>query len=184
MQVYPSGWIGFTTSPSKASGRGTGSSYNTCRERARTAECDHQRDSRGGVGRHRALDNPAEQVKFMSNQVQEVLGYTVEQWMTAPGLWALIVHPDDRSRFVQDAIEIFGSDRGSGSHEYRCLTKDGRTVRLESHASVVACPLSPTNEPDSLSRHPGLPIPATAREWTRRDLRQPEIEDFERVRRP
>jgi PAS domain S-box-containing protein len=82
-------------------------------------------------------DNPAKQVKFMSNQVEEMLGYPVEQWMTAPGLWPLIVHPDDRSRFVREATEIFASDKGFGSHQYRCLTKDGRTVWLESHASVI-----------------------------------------------
>jgi PAS domain S-box-containing protein len=82
-------------------------------------------------------DNPAKQVKFISKRVEEMLGYAVEQWMTPPGLWPLIVHPDDRSQFVRDAIEIFTSDRGSGSHEYRCLTKDGRTVWLESHASAI-----------------------------------------------
>jgi PAS domain S-box-containing protein len=82
-------------------------------------------------------DNPAKQVKFMSNQVEEMLGYAVEEWITAPGLWPLIVHPDDRSRFVREAIEIFGSDKGSGSHQYRCLTKAGRTVWLESHASAI-----------------------------------------------
>jgi PAS domain S-box-containing protein len=82
-------------------------------------------------------DNPAKQVKFISKQVEEMLGYAVEQWMTPPGLWPLIVHPDDRSQFVRDAIEIFTSDKGSGSHQYRCLTKDGRTVWLESHASVI-----------------------------------------------
>jgi PAS domain S-box-containing protein len=82
-------------------------------------------------------DNPANQVTFISNQVEEMLGYTVEQWMTAPGLWPLIVHPDDRSRFMREAIEIFTSDKGTGSHRYRCLTKDGRTVCLESHASAI-----------------------------------------------
>jgi PAS domain S-box-containing protein len=82
-------------------------------------------------------DNPANQVTFISNQVEEMLGYTVEQWMTAPGLWPLIVHPDDRSRFMREAIEIFTSDKGSGSHQYRCLTKDGRTVWVESHASAI-----------------------------------------------
>jgi PAS domain S-box-containing protein len=82
-------------------------------------------------------DNPAKEVKFMNHQVEEMLGYTVEQWMTAPGLWPLIVHPDDRSRFVREAIEIFTSDQDSGSHQYRCLTTDGRTVWLESHASAI-----------------------------------------------
>jgi PAS domain-containing protein len=41
----------------------------------------------------------------MSSQVEEMLGYPVDQWMKEPGLWPLIVHPDDRSRFVRDAIE-------------------------------------------------------------------------------
>ena len=82
-------------------------------------------------------DNPAKLVKFMSNQVEEMLGYAAEEWMTAPGLWPLIVHPDDRSRFVREATEIFTSDKGSGYHQYRCLTKDGQTVWLESHASAI-----------------------------------------------
>ena len=82
-------------------------------------------------------DNPAKQVKFMSNQVEEMLGYAVEEWITVPGLWPLIVHPDDRSRFVREATKIFTSDKGYGSYQYRCLTKDGRTVWLESHASAI-----------------------------------------------
>ena len=82
-------------------------------------------------------DNPAKQVKFISKQVEEMLGYPVEQWITVPGLWPSIVHPDDRSRFVREAVEIFTSDKGSGFHQYRCLTKDGRTVWLESHASAI-----------------------------------------------
>jgi PAS domain S-box-containing protein len=82
-------------------------------------------------------DNPAKQVTFMSNQVEEMLGYTADQWMTAPGFWPSIVHQDDRSRFVREAIEIFTSEKGSGSHQYRCLTKDGRTVWLESRASAI-----------------------------------------------
>src|SRR5262249_24995150 len=82
-------------------------------------------------------ENPAKEVRFMSQRAEDMLGYKIEQWTTPPGLWPLIVHPDDRSRFVRDAIEIITSDKGSGSHQYRCLTKDGRTVWLESHASAI-----------------------------------------------
>jgi C4-dicarboxylate-specific signal transduction histidine kinase len=57
--------------------------------------------------------------------------------MTAPGFWPSIVHQDDRSRFVREAIEIFTSEKGSGSHQYRCFAKDGKTVWLESHASAI-----------------------------------------------
>ena len=56
-----------------------------------------------------------------------MLGYSVEEWETDPGLLARIVHPDDRDRVLADAAHL----RRTGEPiraEYRYIAKDGRTV--------------------------------------------------------
>ena len=47
-----------------------------------------------------------------------MLGYPAEAWLTDPGLFGRIVHPDDRERVLSDAARV----RGTGAslrEEYR-----------------------------------------------------------------
>jgi PAS domain S-box-containing protein len=36
--------------------------------------------------------------RYVSPQVEEILGYSAEEFLGDPGLWARLVHPDDRPR--------------------------------------------------------------------------------------
>src|ERR1700742_4345643 len=36
--------------------------------------------------------------RYVSPQVEEILGYSAEQFLSDPGLWARLLHPDDRER--------------------------------------------------------------------------------------
>lgn len=84
-------------------------------------------------GGGRIYDSPT---IYISSQVETVLGYTPQEWMTDNGLWERILHPDDRDRVVSEdertmeTMEPFSSD-------YRVRAKDGRIVWLEDYSVIV-----------------------------------------------
>jgi PAS domain-containing protein len=43
------------------------------------------------------------QTVFASPQMEEMLGYTVEEWLRTPNFWLSIVHPEDRERAAREA---------------------------------------------------------------------------------
>jgi PAS domain S-box-containing protein len=68
---------------------------------------------------------------FISPQTTDVLGYTPADWYEDPGLWAKIVHPDDRDR---DRVV---STEGPIDSVYRVRTADGRMLWMHDRARVV-----------------------------------------------
>ncbi len=66
--------------------------------------------------------------RYVSPQVEDILGYTPEEWLADPELWAKLLHPDDRERALsQETRKTIGS-RNPPPLDYRMLTRDGRTV--------------------------------------------------------
>ena len=64
--------------------------------------------------------------RYVSPQVEEILGYSPEDWVADPELWAKLLHPEDRERALsQETREILG-DRNPPPIDYRMLTRDGR----------------------------------------------------------
>jgi PAS domain S-box-containing protein len=82
-------------------------------------------------------DDPDKETKFVSDRVETMLGWSVADWLSNRGFALSIVHPEDRERFVREAVEIFQSQKGSGFHQFRFLAKDGRSVWVETHIAVV-----------------------------------------------
>jgi diguanylate cyclase (GGDEF)-like protein/PAS domain S-box-containing protein len=66
--------------------------------------------------------------RYVSAQVEEILGYTPEDFKRDPGLWARLLHPDDRLRALEVEREDNIGNRDSRPVEYRMCTRDGRTV--------------------------------------------------------
>jgi diguanylate cyclase (GGDEF)-like protein/PAS domain S-box-containing protein len=64
--------------------------------------------------------------RYVSPQVEEILGYTPEEWLADPGLWAKLLHPDDRERALSQ--ETRKTIRNPPPLDYRMITRDGRTV--------------------------------------------------------
>ena len=69
-----------------------------------------------------AEPGPAGRWHFVSPQLETMLGYTPEEWMADPELWARSIHPDDRDAvLVADAV---AADPGMPKRfEYRLITR-------------------------------------------------------------
>lgn len=79
---------------------------------------------------------PDNRTNFVSRYVEPMLGYTVSEWLSVPGFWLSIVHPDDRERVRKEATAEFAAG-SSGGHEFRWIGKDGRLVWVRAHTIVV-----------------------------------------------
>ena len=73
---------------------------------------------------------------YMSPQIEAVLGYSPEEWMADPELFARILHPDDRERVLAEDART--SETGEPFRmEYRHLARDGSVVWMRDEAVLV-----------------------------------------------
>jgi diguanylate cyclase (GGDEF)-like protein/PAS domain S-box-containing protein len=70
--------------------------------------------------------------RFVSGQIEQLLGYTAVEWLADPTLWETLVHAEDRER-VHRAEEAALSS-GTLAVEYRMSTRDGRTIWVRDEA--------------------------------------------------
>jgi diguanylate cyclase (GGDEF)-like protein/PAS domain S-box-containing protein len=66
--------------------------------------------------------------RYVSPQVEVILGFTPEEFLADPGLWARLVHPDDRLRALAVESHDALGNRDTRPVEYRMCTKEGRVV--------------------------------------------------------
>jgi len=73
---------------------------------------------------------------YTSPQVEELLGFSVDEWTSDRELWIRQLHPDDRERVTEAnlASNLVGE---RFLEEYRVIAKDGRTVWLRDDAVPV-----------------------------------------------
>lgn len=83
-----------------------------------------------------ASTNSDSGLDFVSDYVETMLGYTVEEWHSDPKFWLKIVHPDDREKAEREAWEIFKHGT-TGTLEFRWIRKDGRPIWVESRNVVI-----------------------------------------------
>jgi diguanylate cyclase (GGDEF)-like protein/PAS domain S-box-containing protein len=73
---------------------------------------------------------------YVSPQIEQLVGYTVEEWMGDPELWPRLLHPDDRARALAENVRH--NETGEPYQlEYRMLHRDGRVVWVYDEARVV-----------------------------------------------
>jgi diguanylate cyclase (GGDEF)-like protein/PAS domain S-box-containing protein len=72
---------------------------------------------------------------YVSSGAQAILGFSPEEWMADPGLWARQIHPDDRAR-VFDREDELGEP--AVPEEYRMRHRDGATVWVRDEAALVS----------------------------------------------
>ena len=66
--------------------------------------------------------------RYVSPQIEEILGYSPEEWMADPGLWVECLHPDDRERALEQENRKAASDGGGPPIDYRMITREGAVV--------------------------------------------------------
>jgi PAS domain S-box-containing protein len=74
---------------------------------------------------------------YVSPQVEQLLGFTAEQWLNNPILWYSQLHPDDQERWQAD----FARTLNAGEHfrsVYRFIARDGHIVWVHGEAKVVS----------------------------------------------
>lgn len=75
---------------------------------------------------------------YISPQVKEILGFTPEEWMADPELWAKQLHHGDCERVLN---RIYGKstniEESGFCCEYRLMSKDGRELWFRDEATVV-----------------------------------------------
>ena len=82
-----------------------------------------------------ALDDAASTL-YMSPQVEALLGYAPDEWMSDPDLWLRILHPDDRARASAEN-QRHNETGESFSLDYRMYRKDGKIVWIRDEARMI-----------------------------------------------
>ena len=73
---------------------------------------------------------------WVSPQIQPLLGYSPEEWVSDPSLWLERMHPDDRDRVLTQE-ESAAAAGGHLAVEYRMRARDGRMLWVRDEGAVV-----------------------------------------------
>jgi PAS domain S-box-containing protein len=104
---------------------------------------------------------------YMSPQVEQIFGYTPQQWIADPDLWQRGVHPDDLPA-VLERIQRLNVDGIPYEAEYRFRRPDGRTVWVLDQAVTIR------DEFGAPSFAQGVMFDITERKETEEHLREAE----------
>jgi len=73
---------------------------------------------------------------YMSPRIEELTGYTLDEWETDKDLWRKSIHPDDRERIAQQ--DKRSTDIGSRFlEEYRFIRRDGKIIWIKEDTSLI-----------------------------------------------
>lgn len=114
-------------------------------------------------------DIATNQFNFVSDYVEKMLGYTVEEFFSTPNFRFQIIHPDDLERIVQETTALYEKAE-SGTQEFRIIAKDGRTVWVEMNFIVI------TDENGNPVGMRGFTTDITERKYTEEALRKSEVQ--------
>jgi PAS domain S-box-containing protein len=79
----------------------------------------------------------AGRLTYISPQIESLLGYSVSEWLTQPGLWRQALHPDDRDRVLagyEEAVET----KADFECTYRLVRPDSRAVWVRDSSAFVS----------------------------------------------
>jgi diguanylate cyclase (GGDEF)-like protein/PAS domain S-box-containing protein len=73
---------------------------------------------------------------YASPQVEPLLGYSVDEWLTDPEFFPKLLHPGDRDRILE-LVDHCNETADPFRAEYRLIARDGRTVWVQDESLVV-----------------------------------------------
>jgi diguanylate cyclase (GGDEF)-like protein/PAS domain S-box-containing protein len=76
--------------------------------------------------------------RYVSPQIEAVLGFTPSDWLADAGLWARQIHPADRELVLaaEEGLRSHGVEQ-SATWEYRMLARDGGVVWIRDEAMLI-----------------------------------------------
>src|SRR6476646_7360372 len=74
--------------------------------------------------------------RYVSPQIEEILGYSPDEWLEDPGLWARLLHPEDRERALSQETTRSVDERNPPPIDYRMITRDGEVVWILDEAEL------------------------------------------------
>ena len=92
-----------------------------------------------------ARTDAAATLLYVAPRIEALTGHPQAEWLARPGLWASLLHKDDRER----VLAARGRANATGEPfrcEYRCLHRDGRSVWVRDEAEVVPAGADPTGK--------------------------------------
>jgi len=73
---------------------------------------------------------------YVSPQIETALGFSQSEWLEDPVRWYQQIHPDDKTRWSEEAAEMFLSGKALRS-AYRVLARDGRVLWFQCEAKMI-----------------------------------------------
>ena len=73
---------------------------------------------------------------YVSPQIQQLLGFSPQEWIADPAAWANQLHPEDKERAIAQGLAS-AEKRESFVSEYRMLTRDGRVVWVRDEGTIL-----------------------------------------------
>ncbi|MDX6399813.1 MAG: hypothetical protein QOF27_419 [Gaiellaceae bacterium] len=116
-----------------------------------------------------ALDESSSNI-FTSDQIEPLLGYTVEEWRDDPDLFVRTLHPEDRDRVLAAHAHTHETHEPL-SVEYRLVARDERVVSVRDEGVIV---LDDAGEPQYLQ---GYLLDVTPERELQEQLRQQALFD-------
>ncbi len=74
---------------------------------------------------------------YVSPQIEDILGFSVQEWLAEPRLWAQRLHPEDRDQVLAYEAAVKAGAPDPGTAEYRMVHRDGRTIWVRDEAALV-----------------------------------------------
>ena len=82
------------------------------------------------------FDASTQNMDFISNYAEQMLGYSLEEWHSVPNFWKEVVHPDDWDTTVFKANLTY--EQGiAGPVSFRCITKDNQVLYTEAYNGIL-----------------------------------------------
>jgi diguanylate cyclase (GGDEF)-like protein/PAS domain S-box-containing protein len=79
---------------------------------------------------------PGSPLRYISPQIEQLLGFPAEAWLEDPLFWISRLHPDDRERISAEEERTYEAEEGFDA-EYRMISADGRVLWLWERDTIV-----------------------------------------------
>ncbi len=76
------------------------------------------------------------QITYISPQIEQLTGYSPNEWLAPNSLWSKTIHPEDKKRIIQQEKLCLKTNKDF-REEYRLITKSGSLIWIEDQMSFM-----------------------------------------------